>query len=216
MTIRKFKNSDWESYKECVLSQWEDDYSIGKEHRIWCYEYFDPFYHYNHFLYDSNYVVLVAVDENDEVHGFNIGKVVQNYMEIIALYVNPIMRSENVGKTLKIALRDLAMNMGLEYITALNRYDNPVSMNMNKKMGWIIKEINDDYYRAFYYFKQHTILEWESLFETWKILDPDGFDRTDPQLYERTFTQEDFFNRSQLCTLMDWQAFIQNNEENTQ
>lgn len=38
---------------------------------------------------------------------------------------------------------------------------------------------------------EKTINEWEEIYEL-KILDPDGFDRTDPKLYERTFDKEAF------------------------
>ena len=39
--------------------------------------------------------------------------------------------------------------------------------------------------------KKKTIPEWEEVLKV-KILDPDGFDRTDPLLYERGFTKEEF------------------------
>ena len=42
-----------------------------------------------------------------------------------------------------------------------------------------------------YEFKKKTIAEWEKIFNL-KILDHDGFDRTDRYLMEREFTKEEF------------------------
>jgi len=155
MIIRKFRTSDWERYKDCVLSQWEDSYVIDKDHRIWCYEYLDPFYHHNTFLFNSDYVVFVLVEpdeEGGEIVGFNIGKVYQEKMEIIALYVDPMYRSEGWGIGLKEALTEEARMLGLPKISALNRYDNPASLKLNSKLNWSIEHLNDDYYRATKYF----------------------------------------------------------------
>lgn len=157
MTIRKFETKDWEKYKDCVISQWEDSYIIDKDHRVWCYEYLDPYYHYNYFLFDSNYVVFILTEpeeEGGEIVGFNIGQVIGTKMEIIALYVDPMYRGEGWGKDMKLALVEEAQKLGLEKITALNRYDNPISYQMNIKMGWKIQHINNDYYRATKYFNQ--------------------------------------------------------------
>jgi hypothetical protein len=39
--------------------------------------------------------------------------------------------------------------------------------------------------------ERKTIKEWEPIFNV-EIYDPDGFDRTDPDLYSRKFTKEEF------------------------
>jgi hypothetical protein len=39
--------------------------------------------------------------------------------------------------------------------------------------------------------ERKTIKEWEPIFQV-EIYDPDGFDRTDPDLYSRKFTREEF------------------------
>lgn len=46
-----------------------------------------------------------------------------------------------------------------------------------------------------------TIEEWQKEFGV-IIMDPDGFDRSDMKLYERTFTKEDFENRLPACTIL--------------
>lgn len=38
---------------------------------------------------------------------------------------------------------------------------------------------------------KRTLKDWSSLYEV-EILDPDGFDRNDPYLYTRTFTEQEF------------------------
>lgn len=44
-----------------------------------------------------------------------------------------------------------------------------------------------------------TIEEWEKEFDI-KIYDPDGFDRSDPHLYERLFSKQEFIDRSMYST----------------
>jgi hypothetical protein len=39
--------------------------------------------------------------------------------------------------------------------------------------------------------ERKTIKEWEPIFNV-EIYDPDGFDRTDPELYNRKFTKAEF------------------------
>ena len=46
-----------------------------------------------------------------------------------------------------------------------------------------------------------TINEWEQELNI-KILDPDGFDRTDRDLYSKRFTRKDFERRAMHCTCM--------------
>lgn len=157
MIIRRFETKDWESYKECVISQWEDSYTIDKDHRVWCYEYLDPYYHYNYFLFDTNYVVLILQEEEEEggdIIGFNIGQVIGSKMEVIALYIDPMHRGEGWARALKRALVEEARKLELEKITALNRYDNPLSFKLNVGENWIINQINNDYYRATLYLSQ--------------------------------------------------------------
>lgn len=50
-----------------------------------------------------------------------------------------------------------------------------------------------------------TLQEWAKL-DAYKIADPDGFDRTDPQLMERLFTKEEYNAGIWRCTLvpLDW------------
>lgn len=50
-------------------------------------------------------------------------------------------------------------------------------------------------------FEKKTINEWEKIFDV-QILDPDGFDRTDPNLYDREFTREEFQHGMMLSTCM--------------
>jgi hypothetical protein len=45
-----------------------------------------------------------------------------------------------------------------------------------------------------------TLQEWADL-DGVKILDPDGFDRTDPELWERQFTKEEFMRGIANCTI---------------
>jgi hypothetical protein len=45
-----------------------------------------------------------------------------------------------------------------------------------------------------------TIRQWEEISGVC-ILDPDGFDRTDPKLYEREFTWKEFSKGLPFCTL---------------
>lgn len=46
-----------------------------------------------------------------------------------------------------------------------------------------------------------TINEWEEIFEV-KVIDPDGFDRTNPNLFEETFTKEEFEKGLAVSTIM--------------
>ena len=46
----------------------------------------------------------------------------------------------------------------------------------------------------------YTIKQWE-IIKGVKILDPDGFDRTDPKLYERFFTEKEFDKALINCTI---------------
>lgn len=46
-----------------------------------------------------------------------------------------------------------------------------------------------------------TINEWEEIFEL-TILDPDGFDRTNPTLYNEVFTKEEFEDGLMRSTIM--------------
>ena len=39
--------------------------------------------------------------------------------------------------------------------------------------------------------ERKTISQWEEIFNI-RIIDPDGFDRSDPKLRERKFTREEF------------------------
>jgi len=47
-----------------------------------------------------------------------------------------------------------------------------------------------------------TIHEWEDELGFW-VLDPDGFDRTDKDLFKRKFTKEEFLNNCAISTLED-------------
>ena len=42
---------------------------------------------------------------------------------------------------------------------------------------------------------KHTIKEWEEI-KRIRIVDPDGFDRIDKDLYNKQFTEKEFDNRS--------------------
>ena len=46
--------------------------------------------------------------------------------------------------------------------------------------------------------------EWREIFEKLTgivILDPDGFDRSDPFMWEREYTLDEFLQRAQRCTV---------------
>ncbi len=49
---------------------------------------------------------------------------------------------------------------------------------------------------------KRTINEWEKEFKV-KIYDPDGFDRTDKDLYKQLFTKEEFQKGMMLSSLID-------------
>ncbi len=55
--------------------------------------------------------------------------------------------------------------------------------------------------RLAYHLRRRSIAEWEPIFEV-KILDPDGFDRSDPDFYSRRYTYEEFAAALPLCTQM--------------
>ncbi len=48
---------------------------------------------------------------------------------------------------------------------------------------------------------KRTIDEWGEVFGV-RVLDPDGFDRTDPNLWERKFTKDEFFKGAVASTIM--------------
>ena len=48
--------------------------------------------------------------------------------------------------------------------------------------------------------EKKTIPEWEEEYGV-DILDPDGFDRSDPNLYEKKFTKEEFEEGLMYCTI---------------
>lgn len=48
--------------------------------------------------------------------------------------------------------------------------------------------------------RKKTINGWEEIFKI-TILDPDGFDRTDPKLYERLFTRDEFLEGASGSTM---------------
>lgn len=47
---------------------------------------------------------------------------------------------------------------------------------------------------------EKTIKEWEKEYD-FRILDPDGFDRSDPNLYSKQFTREEFEKKAVSCTI---------------
>lgn len=49
--------------------------------------------------------------------------------------------------------------------------------------------------------EKHTIKEWSNLTGI-VVLDPDGFDRTDPKLNEKLFTKEEFINGIHKSTIV--------------
>lgn len=208
--IREYKPTDLNNFRDCVMRTWYDPYVMSKDHRIWIYEYSDPYWYESKVLLNTDYVVLIneeAVIRGDSlfankriITGFMVGKLVHDYMDIIALYVLPEFREKGIAMALKNQLRDVAESMGLSYIQALNRYDNPKSLNLNRKAGWILNRVSEDYYLSKYHFGKKTIKEWEDYFN-FLVLDPDGFDRTDPDLYKRKFKQRDFYERSLSCTI---------------
>ena len=46
----------------------------------------------------------------------------------------------------------------------------------------------------------HTIEDWATL-DGLQVLDPDGFDRSDPLLWERKFTREEYMAGLPFCTI---------------
>ena len=48
--------------------------------------------------------------------------------------------------------------------------------------------------------EKKTIPEWEKEYDV-EILDPDGFDRSDHNLYEKKFTKEEFEEGLMYCTI---------------
>lgn len=46
-----------------------------------------------------------------------------------------------------------------------------------------------------------TIKEWAEL-RGIKIIDPDGFDRNDPNLWDKKITEQEFYEKIMLCTIM--------------
>lgn len=139
---------DWEDFKELVLEMWRDDYCISKDHRVYCYEYFNPYWYDKEVLNNSDYLVLVHRDEAGDLLAFMIGHIRADWMDIIILYVDPAYRKDGIGSDLKTDLMTTAREMGLKKISALNRYDNPASLRMNISAKWKINKISEDYYRA--------------------------------------------------------------------
>lgn len=149
LMIREYQQGrDWLDFKELVLDMWRDDYCISKDHRICCYEYFNPYWYDKEVLNNSDYVVLVARTDQDDLCGFMISQIKATWMDIVFLYVDPAMRGDGIGKELKQAMAIIAEEMGMAKISALNRYDNPASLQLNIKAGWKIVKVSEDYYRA--------------------------------------------------------------------
>ena len=47
-----------------------------------------------------------------------------------------------------------------------------------------------------------TLREWDDMrIDGQAIMDPDGFDRKDPQMWERRYTREEFLERRARCTV---------------
>lgn len=50
-----------------------------------------------------------------------------------------------------------------------------------------------------------TVKEWDAIYSSvdgYRIIDPDGFDRSDPLFHTRTYTEEDFVRRRTQCTMV--------------
>lgn len=148
MTIRQFKKEDEGSFLRCVKDGWNEravydavDYCL-----------IDPYWYVDNVLYNPDYIVLVALDIAGDVVGYMVGRKITDKtgdsMKIVMLFVNPDHRRQGIGKSLKVMLAKFASDMGCEKIVAYNRYDNDVSFNLNKSLGWSIKPVGDDHYRA--------------------------------------------------------------------
>lgn len=146
--IVEYNNKYWEGFRDCVIAQWSDDSVISENHRIWCYEYMNPFWYKKEVFHNTDYITMLAINENNHVIGYAVLKLVQNYLDILVLYVEEDWRGTGVGRQFKEAFIEYGESLGVEYIQAINRYDNEDSYKLNVRNGWDIVKVSDDYYRA--------------------------------------------------------------------
>lgn len=144
MTIREFRKEDEASFLRCVRDGWNErsvydavDYCL-----------IDPYWYADNVLYNPAYIVLVAVDVAGDVVGYMVGRLDSENMKIIMLFVIPMYRRQGVGRALKLTLVQTAEKLGCIKVVAYNRFDNDISLNLNKSLGWKITPVSDDHYRT--------------------------------------------------------------------
>ena len=194
MIVTRYTNNDFVSFIKLVKTAWDE----RDVYEAVDYNLIDPYWYEDNVLMDADFVTLVA-KRDDEVIGFMVGRIGVDTMKVIMLFVKQEFRKLGYGKILKEMLTGEALKIGMDKIQTFNRYDNPPTVKLNNELGWTITHLNEDFYKAELNFNHKTIRDWEKLAGI-TILDPDGFDRSDPFLYKRRFSKADFMDKSVRCT----------------
>ena len=189
MVLREYTNNHFNSFIKCIKTAWDrrEDYDAVE------YTLIDPFWYADNILNNPAVITLILEDQAGDVRGFMCGRVKENKITIMMLFVQYEYRRNGYGKMLKYKMMETAKEMGVEKVTTLNRYDNVASYEMNQAMGWRIVRVAEDYYRAEYYPEHKTLNQWCEVVGLLAI-DPDGFDRSDPNLFVKRFSEEEFRN----------------------
>lgn len=181
------------------------------------YQLMDMYYYEDYILMSEDYLTLVAENSTGDVIGFCVGSIRHDSVDIKILFVSKDQRRYGFGRLLKKQMTKYACELGKKSITAHNSYSNPISLKLNNSLGWTITpisggnltsdflpvlsdDIETDYYKAELVFGNKTIKEWDEMSGI-TILDPDGFDRSDPYLHLRRFSAQEYIDKGSLCTI---------------
>ncbi|MCF7872316.1 GNAT family N-acetyltransferase [Candidatus Woesearchaeota archaeon] len=106
----------------------------------------DVLHYKNVYLKNSKFRTFLALNENNELAGFIIGREInQRKYDIEIHYVKPEVRHNGVAKKLKQSLADFAKNNGYKSIRSYVAFDNKGSIRLNESLGWDKKEVKDCY-----------------------------------------------------------------------
>lgn len=207
MIVRKYQNRHNASFLQLVRSMADERWVYDAVD----YQLMDMYFYEDYVLLNEDYITLVAEDGIGDVIGFMVGTVRMDSIDIKILFVNKEFRRLGFGKLLKQQMTKQAFELGKKSITAHNSYSNPASLQLNNILGWTITPTGDftlssnnsaiyDFYKAELVFDNKTIKQWDEM-SGQHILDPDGFDRTDPFLYERRFSKTEYIKGTMNSTI---------------
>ena len=115
-----------------IMEQWDEPYAYNAA----CYEYKDPYYYHDYFLYSEDYIVFVAYD-GLELCGFIVLYYEEKAIEVVYLYVSINKRRQGISMALLTQAELHGQIEKKEEIFMYSVVANDRSHKLKQKLGYV-------------------------------------------------------------------------------